>query len=204
MNTFVLPRAATALPLLGYYYFHLLAISARRSLTARLHDCSTTAGSPCPGLPPGASRPQPVSLSHTRPCTPHDATGHAQHGCRLRRLRTATPLSTVYHGGWSNAPPRQAGSARRDNPLQAYSPKFTLASRSVGCAISQNMASSTAWKASRTTCALGGVSRFKGKLAPATVGSAGVSYSPSRILSGHRRFGEGRRYRASVHRYSRE
>lgn len=125
------------------------------------------------------------------------------------RLHTHTPARphialTVYHGGWSNAPPRQAGSARRDNPLQAYSPKFTLASRSVGCAISQNMASSTAWKASRTTCALGGVSRFKGKLAPATVGSAGVSYSPSRILSGHRRFGEGRRYRASVHRYSRE
>ena len=159
---------------------------------------STTAGSPCPGeLPPAP----PGRASHTA----------SQHW--LSRLHTHTHphghiAFTVYHGGRSNSPPRhrprQAGSARRNNPLQAYSPKFTLASRSVGCAISQNMASSTAWKASRTTCALGGVSRFKGKLAPATVGSAGVSYSPSRILRAHRRFGEGRRYRASVHRYSRE
>lgn len=156
---------------------------------------STTAGSPCPGerLPP----------ARTRPREPYGITAW------LSRLHTHTHphghiAFTVYHGGRSNSPPRQAGSARRNNPLQAYSPKFTLASRSVGCAISQNMASSTAWKASRTTCALGGVSRFKGKLAPATVGSAGVSYSPSRILSAHRRFGEGRRYRASVHRYSRE
>ena len=101
-------------------------LGCRRSLTARLHDCSTTAGSPCPGLPPGASRPQPVSLSHTRPCTPHDATGHAQHGCRLRRLRTATPLSTVYHGGWSNAPPRQAGSARLDISLTGLQPQVHL------------------------------------------------------------------------------
>ena len=165
---------------------------------------STTAGSPCPGELSGNSA---RGASPTRPREPYGITAW------LSRLHTHTHphghiAFTVYHGGRSNSPPRhrprQAGSARRNNPLQAYSPKFTLASRSVGCAISQNMASSTAWKASRTTCALGGVSRFKGKLAPATVGSAGVSYSPSRILRAHRRFGEGRRYRASVHRYSRE
>ena len=125
LNTFPSARCDCVTPP-GLLLFSPLAISARRSLTARLHDCSTTAGSPCPGLPPGASRPQPVSLSHTRPCTPHDATGHAQHGCRLRRLRTATPLSTVYHGGWSNAPPRQAGSARLDISLTGLQPQVHL------------------------------------------------------------------------------
>lgn len=46
------------------------------------------------------------------------------------------------------------------------SPMLDLKSRIVVCESSQNIASSTDWKSSRTACALGGVSKSSGKFAP--------------------------------------
>ena len=54
------------------------------------------------------------------------------------------------------------------------SPMFALKSRIVVCDISQNIASSTDWKSSRTACALGGVCRSSGKLAPLQGGRRGT------------------------------
>ena len=56
--------------------------------------------------------------------------------------------------------------AKWATPTTPHRPRLALASMSVGCAISSSIASRTLWKASRTACALGGVSTSSGKLAP--------------------------------------